>query len=86
MAKEAAAQMRAASLSDDSTSRLLGYPYRNPPASVTMSTELVEEKEEETQATLPLCEANRELVTRPDVYVSNVVFTVGALRFIDKAP
>ncbi len=42
--------------------------------------------EEETRVMLPLCEANRDLVTRPDVYVFNVTFTVGALMFIDKAP
>jgi len=35
---------------------------------------------------LPLCEANRKLVTNPISYASNVVFTVGALKLIDKAP
>lgn len=56
-----------------------------------MSTTLIEEnqKKEEQQeemVLLPLCEANRGLVARPDVYVSNAVFTVGALRLIDQAP
>lgn len=50
-----------------------------------MSTTQVEE-EKEILTLLPLCEANRETVTRPDVYVSNVEFKVGALRLIDKAP
>ncbi len=51
-----------------------------------MSTTLVKEEKEESQLALPLCEANRDLVVRPDAYVSNVVFTVGALRLIDQAP
>jgi hypothetical protein len=54
-----------------------------------MSTTLKKEevlKEEAQMVLLPLCEANRDLVLRPDVYVSNAVFTVGALRLIDKAP
>jgi hypothetical protein len=54
-----------------------------------MSTTLKKDevvKEEAQMVLLPLCEANRDLVLRPDVYVSNAVFTVGALRLIDKAP
>jgi len=51
-----------------------------------MSPELVEEQEEQADAILPLCEANRDLVTQADVYASNVVSTVGPLRFIDKRP
>lgn len=54
-----------------------------------MSTTLTKEdvrKEEAPMVLLPLCEANRDLVLRPDAYASNAVFTVGALRLIDKAP
>ncbi len=53
-----------------------------------MSTTLIEEKtpKEEPMVFLPLCEANRQLVVQPDAYASNVVFTVGALKLIDKAP
>lgn len=42
--------------------------------------------EGEDEVLLPLCEANRQPVTSPDVYISNVVFHVGALTLIDKAP
>jgi hypothetical protein len=35
---------------------------------------------------LPLCEANRKLVVDPAIYAHNAVFSVGPLRFIDKAP
>ncbi len=49
-----------------------------------MSTKLVEK--EEWKIDLPLCEANRELVLNPSSYASNVVFKVGPLTLIDKAP
>jgi hypothetical protein len=56
----------------------------------TMSTTLIEENQKEEQqeemVLLPLCEANRGLVARPDVYIANAVFTVGSLRLIDQAP
>jgi hypothetical protein len=35
---------------------------------------------------LPLCEMNRSIVVNPISYVSNVVFQVGPLKLIDKAP
>ncbi len=43
------------------------------------------ETQEEEQL-LPLCEANRSLVADPTVYAANVVFNVGSLKLIDKAP
>lgn len=49
-----------------------------------MSTTLIEE--ETPVLFLPLCEANRDLVIHPEEYASNVVFSVGALKLIDKAP
>lgn len=55
----------------------------------SMSTTLIEKtrKEEEMPTMLlPLCEANRQLVVKPELYASNAVFTVGALRLIDQAP
>jgi hypothetical protein len=45
---------------------------------------LVTEKVEEQM--LPLCEMNRSVVVNPLSYASNVVFQVGPLRLIDKAP
>ncbi|MEM0075389.1 MAG: hypothetical protein QXV84_03480 [Conexivisphaerales archaeon] len=48
-----------------------------------MSTVVVEE---ETEELLPLCEANRQLVVDPSLYAYNVVFQVGSLKLIDKAP
>ena len=54
--------------------------------STTVTKEETRKEEEETMVLLPLCEANRDLVLRPDMYASNAVFTVGALRLIDKAP
>jgi hypothetical protein len=56
--------------------------------------ELVTEEREEAEteqpldslATLPLCDANRSLVVDPTFYSANVVFRVGSLNFIDKAP
>ncbi len=54
--------------------------------STTIAKEEEVRKEEEAMVLLPLCEANRDLVLRPDAYASNAVFTVGALRLIDKAP
>jgi len=48
-----------------------------------MSTKTVEE---EVLTLLPMCEANRQLVTHPNVYAGNIVFNVGALKLIDKAP
>ncbi len=54
-----------------------------------MSTTITKEetrKEETSMVLLPLCEANRQPVLRPDTYASNVVFTVGALKLIDQAP
>lgn len=54
--------------------------------STTIAKEEVRKEEETAMVLLPLCEANRDLVLRPDVYASNAVFTIGALRLIDKAP
>ena len=54
--------------------------------STTISKEQTKKEEEATMVLLPLCEANRDHVLRPDSYASNAVFTVGALRLIDKAP
>ncbi len=54
--------------------------------STTLSKEEVRKEEEVPMVLLPLCEANRDLVSKPDQYASNAVFTVGALRLIDKAP
>lgn len=54
--------------------------------SETITKEEVRKEEESPMVLLPLCEANRQLVPQPDQYVSNAVFTVGALRLIDKAP
>ncbi len=49
-----------------------------------MSTTLI--KEDAPVLSLPLCEANRDLVTNPEAYASNIVFSVGALKLIDQAP
>ena len=54
--------------------------------STTVTKEETKKEEEAEMVLLPLCEANREPVLRPDVYASNAVFTVGNLRFIDQAP
>ncbi len=54
--------------------------------STTIAKEETRKEEEAEMVLLPLCEANRDLVLRPDAYASNAVFTVGALRLIDKAP
>lgn len=42
--------------------------------------------EEEELSLLPLCEANRNIVVDPTVYADHVVFRVGALTLIDRAP
>lgn len=46
------------------------------------------QKSEEAQELelLPLCESNRGLVLRPTLYVDRIVFRVGALTLLDKAP
>lgn len=49
-----------------------------------METEQVLEEEE--LCLLPLCEANRNMVVDPTIYVDHVVFRVGALTLIDRAP
>jgi len=53
-----------------------------------MSTEekLAEEEITTFETLLPMCEANRQLVVNPLSYAGNLVFRVGALRLIDKAP
>ncbi len=45
----------------------------------------VEEEKQEMQL-LPLCEANRQLVVNTTYYASNIVFNLGSLKLIDKAP
>ena len=52
---------------------------------------VAEEKQEEELADfapmmLPLCEANRSIVVDPTFYAANVVFQLGTLTLIDKAP
>jgi len=49
-----------------------------------MDTKEVLVEEEETL--LPLCEVNRSLVVDPTLYVDHVVFRVGSLILIDRAP
>jgi hypothetical protein len=62
---------------------------------MTNTEEMVTEEREEGEtiqpqdplaAALPLCDANRSLVVDPTFYSANVVFRVGSLNFIDKAP
>lgn len=43
---------------------------------------LVEVTEEEQFQLLPLCEANRSIVTDPTIYAGNAVFTVGSMMLI----
>jgi hypothetical protein len=54
--------------------------------STTITKKEALKEDDATMVLLPLCEANRNLVLRPDVYASNAVFTVGALKLIDQAP
>ncbi len=51
-----------------------------------MSEVKSELESQEVEQLLPLCEANRNLVADPTVYAANVVFNVGSLKLIDKAP
>jgi hypothetical protein len=41
---------------------------------------------EEDMSLLPLCEANRSIVVDPTVFADHVVFKVGSLKLIDRAP
>lgn len=43
-------------------------------------------QKEVVEEMLPLCEMNRSIVVNPICYASNIVFRVGALKLIDKAP
>jgi hypothetical protein len=47
---------------------------------------LVEESKEEELQLLPLCEANRRIVTDPTIYAGNAVFNVGSMKLIQNAP
>ncbi|MEM0272110.1 MAG: hypothetical protein QW514_06190 [Thermoprotei archaeon] len=49
-----------------------------------MDTKEVLVEEEETL--LPLCESNRNIVVDPTVFADHVVFRVGSLKLIDRAP
>ncbi len=42
--------------------------------------------EEVAEQMLPMCEMNRSLVVNPLSYASNIVFQIGPLKLIDKAP
>ncbi|MDG6928694.1 MAG: hypothetical protein JRN39_06840 [Nitrososphaerota archaeon] len=41
---------------------------------------------EEVDGLLPICETNRHTVVQPNIYASNVVFKIGPLTLIDRAP
>lgn len=43
-------------------------------------------KEVEELQLLPLCEANRSIVTNPTIYAANAVFNVGSMKLIQNAP
>ena len=47
--------------------------------------ENIVEETEELQL-LPLCEANRRIVTDPTIYAGNAVFNVGSMKLIQNAP